>query len=121
VHELSICRSIVDIVDRHAAGREVTVVRVQVGQLRQIVPETLAYCWSLVNESTRYSGTRLEIEHVPAAVECHDCGQRTLLAEPVLRCSGCGGAQVGIVAGEEFLITSLDLEESEIDGPVPQA
>jgi len=121
MHELSICRSIVDIVDRHASGRGVRVVRLQVGQLRQIVPDSLVYCWSLVNESTKYAVTRLEVDEVPAAIECLDCGRRTVLSEPILLCSACRSSHVAIVAGEEFLITSLDLEESEIGGPVPQA
>lgn len=126
MHELSICRSIVDIVDRHASGREVAVVRVQVGQLRQIVPDTLVYCWSLINEGSRHAATRLEVESVPAAIECLDCSARTPLDEPILVCSGCGGTRIAIVSGEEFLITSLELagldrEGSEIDGPVPQA
>jgi len=121
MHELSICRSIVDIVDRHAAGRTVDIVRLQVGQLRQIVPETLVYCWSLINEDTAYAGTRLEVDQVPASIECGDCGQLTALDEPVLACSSCGCTRVTIVSGEEFLITSMDVRESEIGGPVPQA
>ena len=40
VHELSICRSLADIVERHAEGRQVTGVRVQVGHFRQVVPAT---------------------------------------------------------------------------------
>ena len=41
MHELSICRSIADIVRRHAGEGTVSTIHVQIGQLRQIVPDTL--------------------------------------------------------------------------------
>jgi hydrogenase nickel incorporation protein HypA/HybF len=112
VHELSICRSIVDIVRRHAAGRTVEIVHVRVGALRQIVPDTLVHCWSLVNDTTPLAGSRLEVESVPAAIRCARCEDTRVLTEAVFACASCGGQDVAIVAGEEFLITSLELAEA---------
>lgn len=112
MHELSICRSIADIVGRHAEGRAVSIVHVQIGQLRQIVPDTLVYCWSLVSEGTPLDGTRLEVESVPAAIRCRACDHIRVLDAPILACDACGGGDVEIVSGEEFLITSLDLADA---------
>lgn len=42
MHELAICGSIADIVKRRAADRQVAAVHLRIGQLRQIVPDTLA-------------------------------------------------------------------------------
>jgi hydrogenase nickel incorporation protein HypA/HybF len=112
LHELSICQSIVDIVNRHAAGRGVRTVHVRVGKLRQIVPDTLAYCWTMVSEQTPLAGSELRIESIPAAIRCTRCDHRQTLAEAILVCDSCGGHEVAIVAGEEFLITSLDLTEA---------
>jgi hydrogenase nickel incorporation protein HypA/HybF len=112
VHELSICSSIADIAARHAAGRRVSVINVRVGQLRQIVPDTLVYCWGLVSADTPLDGSRISVESVPARIRCRSCGQVTDVGEiPVFACGGCGGVQVEVVAGEEFLITSLELAE----------
>jgi hydrogenase nickel incorporation protein HypA/HybF len=112
VHELSICSSIVGIVRRHADGREVRAVHLQVGQLRQIVPDTLVYCWSLVNEGTPLEATVLEVESIPAAIRCKPCDHTQTLHELLLVCESCGGSDVEVVAGEEFLITTLDLAEA---------
>jgi hydrogenase nickel incorporation protein HypA/HybF len=113
VHELSICGSIVDIVKRHADGRPVDVVHLRVGQLRQIVPDTLIYCWGLVNADTELAASRLEVESIPARITCHDCGAEHEIGQfPLLVCAGCGSSHVQVVAGEEFLITSLDLAET---------
>ncbi len=112
MHELSICGSIADIVRRHAADRQVETIHVQVGQLRQIVPDTLVYCWSLVSAETGLSGSVLAVESVRARITCHACGSTTEIDEfPVLRCGTCGGADVAVVAGDEFMITSLELAE----------
>jgi len=87
VHELSICRSIADIVNRHAGDRPVQAVHLRVGALRQIVPETLVYCWSLMNESSRLAGSQLQVERVAAAIRCRSCGHSQTLDTPILACS----------------------------------
>lgn len=112
MHELSICQSIVGAVERHAAGRPVRAVHLTVGALRQIVPDTLAYCWSLVNEDTPLAGSELVVEQVPAAFRCTPCDRTQTLTEMLLVCETCGGSDLTIVAGEEFLITTLDLAEA---------
>jgi hydrogenase nickel incorporation protein HypA/HybF len=112
VHELSICKSISDIVGRHAAGRTVETVHVRIGKLRQIVPETLVYCWSLVSEGTALDGSKLEVESIPATIRCTLCEHTQVLTEAAFACASCDGRKVEIVAGEEFLITSLELAEA---------
>lgn len=112
VHELSICRSVVDIVTRHAVDREVRTVHMRIGALRQIVPATLVYCWGLMNEGTPLASSALEVESVPAAIRCRPCDRTQTISDARLVCDACGGQDVEIVAGEEFLITTLDLAES---------
>jgi hydrogenase nickel incorporation protein HypA/HybF len=109
VHELSLCRSIYRIVDRARGGRPVEVVHLQVGRLRQAVPETLEYCWRLVSDATPLAGSRLEIDHVPVVLDC-SCGARTTVQDDlVLTCASCGGSDVSLHSGEELLVTSVDL------------
>ena len=114
VHELSLCGSIANIVERHAAGRSVSVIRIQIGQLRQVVPDTLVYCWDLVSEGTSLAGSRIDVEAIPARIRCRACGQVTDVgAVPVFACGGCGGFDAKVISGEEFLITSLELAGEE--------
>ena len=116
MHELSICASIADIATRRAAGRPVSVINVRVGQLRQIVPDTLVYCWGLLCEDTSLAGSRIVVETVPARIRCRSCGHTADVGDlPVFACAGCGGIDVEVVAGEEFLITSLELAETETE------
>jgi hydrogenase nickel incorporation protein HypA/HybF len=116
VHELSLCGSIGQIAGRHAAGRPVSVIHVQIGQLRQVVPDTLVYCWELVSEGTPLAGSRIDVEAVPARVRCRACGHVGDVGDlPVFACRACGGLDTEVVSGEEFLITSLELA-GEPDG-----
>ena len=109
MHELSICSSIVGIVREHAAGREVRTVHVRIGAMRQIVADTLIYCWSLVTEDSDLDGAQLDVERIPAKIRCADCDHEQVLEELAMVCSSCSGQAVDLVEGDEFLITSLDL------------
>lgn len=109
MHELSICSSIVGIVKEHAAGREVRAVHIRIGAMRQIVPDTLVYCWSLVTEQSDLQGAELLVERVPAKIRCTGCGNEQVLESLAFVCGACADSAVDLVEGDEFLITSLDL------------
>ena len=53
MHELSLSSAIVATVEKHAAGRQVAVVTLRVGRLRQVVPETLEFYFAFVARGTR--------------------------------------------------------------------
>ncbi|MGB2810161.1 MAG: hydrogenase maturation nickel metallochaperone HypA, partial [Mycobacterium sp.] len=75
MHELSLCRAIAAVIRPHAVGRRVDVVRVQVGALRQVVPDSLAFCWTIVRDDENMADAELELEFVAAEVACRGCGQ----------------------------------------------
>ncbi|GAA0615155.1 hydrogenase maturation nickel metallochaperone HypA [Sporichthya brevicatena] len=110
MHELSLCRSIYGIVEQSAHGRGVGVIHLQVGRMRQVVPDTLKYCWDLVVQSTGLEGSVLEVESMPAVVSCRACGTETHLEDVLMvLCGQCGSTDVAVVGGEQFLLTSIDL------------
>lgn len=115
MHELSLCSAIAATVDDHATGRCVEVVRLRVGHFRQVVPDTLQFCWGVTTQNTPLDGCRLEIVHVPAVIVCRDCHGATDLDQPILRCAGCESTAVDMVSGEEFLIDSIDVGDAPRD------
>lgn len=113
MHELSLCRSIAGIATRASGGRTVRSIELDVGYFRQVVPETLAYCWGVVTPGTPLEGSELAINHIPVVVECHVCGASTTIgALPILVCP-CGSYDVTMVRGDEFLVRSLEVEEAK--------
>lgn len=112
MHELSICGSIADIALRRAGERRVARIHLRIGQLRQVVPDTLSYCWQLVSADSELDGSVLDVETVQARIACRDCGRVGELGElPVFVCGNCHGVAVSVVAGEEFVLTALDVVE----------
>src|SRR4051812_4050870 len=103
MRELSLCGAIAEIVSRRAGDRRVEVVHLQIGQLRQVVPDALTFCWSMLTENTDLDGSTLDVDRVPAVLICHACGTRNGLPDPpVFACATCAGLDVAVEAGEEF-------------------
>ncbi|MGF7236209.1 MAG: hydrogenase maturation nickel metallochaperone HypA [Frankia sp.] len=112
MHELSLCGAIADIAVRRSGGRGIAVVHVQVGQLRQVVPDTLVFCWSMVTADTGLDGSALEIEPVAARLRCGACGgESSLGGSVVFACRSCGSADVEVLSGDELYVTALELAE----------
>ncbi|HEV7192156.1 MAG TPA: hydrogenase maturation nickel metallochaperone HypA [Jatrophihabitantaceae bacterium] len=110
MHELALCGAIADIVARRAGERPVTAVHVRIGELRQVVPDTLSFCWTMVTQDTDLDGARLEVDRVTALLRCRDCGAEHPMPDAIsFACAGCGSLAVDVVRGEEFDITALEL------------
>lgn len=112
VHELALCGSIYEVVDRARDGRAVETVELTVGQLRQVVPETLAACWEVVTTDTPLAGSVLQIDHVPVTIWCSACGSTSTLGEVLfVACAACGSPAVRVMTGEEFLVAALEVAD----------
>lgn len=110
VHELSLCQAIAGVVKSHAAGRHVDLVRVRIGALRQVVPESLSFCWTLVRDAEDMPDAELHIEHVAAQVRCRACDGRSDVTSPwSIWCPLCESSDVEVLRGSEFLVTSLEV------------
>jgi hydrogenase nickel incorporation protein HypA/HybF len=114
MHELSISGAIVETAVKHANGRQVALVSLTVGALRQVVPESLDFYFGIVARGTLCEGARLEQTLVPARARCPGCGNEWEL-EGLLqfRCPACGDAPAEIVRGNELEVESIELEEEE--------
>ncbi|MDQ6616227.1 MAG: hydrogenase maturation nickel metallochaperone HypA [Actinomycetota bacterium] len=111
MHELSIAEAIARKVRQRAAGRPVSAVAIRVGHFRQVVPDSLEFCWTMITQATGLEGCRLEIEQVPATARCAACDAITTLEIPILRCRSCGGSNVTLLTGRELIVVSLEILE----------
>lgn len=121
MHEFSIARSMLGIAERTArehGGRRVETIRIRVGILRAVVPETLAFALEVLGRGTLAEGAAVQIEEVSARAACPACGGRFELDEFTLQCPRCGGLGLRVEGGEELRLESIDVR----DGPdTPQA
>ena len=114
MHELSIADAIVAIACEQARGRRVRSIEVKVGGLRQVVPDALEFAFQLVAEGTSTEGATLEVEHVAPRVRCARCVVESVVASFPLACAECGSFDVDVVAGDELLVDSLELEDEPV-------
>jgi hydrogenase nickel incorporation protein HypA/HybF len=111
MHELSIADAIVRIACTHAGERQIETVEIKVGHLRQVVPDSLAFAFTLVAEGTVAEGAELVMEVVPAAGVCRACGEESELPGFPLACARCGDLDIELVRGEELLVDTLTMVE----------
>ncbi|WP_122820326.1 hydrogenase maturation nickel metallochaperone HypA [Varibaculum vaginae] len=110
MHEVALSRQLARIVSRHAAGREVLEVELEVGHLRQVVPEALQFAWSAVRKNTLSGPAQLNITQIPAVIACRNCGARTQMGEVLdFCCAKCSSREVTTVSGEEFRVVSIEV------------
>jgi hydrogenase nickel incorporation protein HypA/HybF len=113
VHELSLSSAIVATAAKHAEGRRVSLVSLRVGELRQVVPDTLEFYFAFVARGTVCEGARLEQEVVEARLRCNPCAREWAIDVPAFRCPTCGGSDVEVASGNEFEVESIEVEEAE--------
>ena len=113
MHELSVASAIVATAERHANGNRVTAVHVRVGRLRQVVPDSLRFCFGMVARESVCEGAVLELEIIPAVLRCKACEHEWEIEEPPFWCPECAGGDVAPVRGEELEVESIEIEEKE--------
>jgi hydrogenase nickel incorporation protein HypA/HybF len=116
VHELSVAQSLLDLVAESVPTQrhlDVRVVRVKVGGLSGVIPESLEFCFDALTTDTPLSRARMEIERVPIRLSCASCQDSFETESPRFRCPGCGSSGVQMVAGSELDLTEVELD----DGP----
>jgi hydrogenase nickel incorporation protein HypA/HybF len=111
MHELAISSAVLESVLRHAAGRRVSEVKLRVGYLRQVVPDSLEFYWGIVTRDSVCEGSVLELEQIAARLACTACAREWEIELPVFRCPTCGGADVRVAAGDELEVESIEVEE----------
>jgi hydrogenase nickel incorporation protein HypA/HybF len=111
MHELSITRNIVAIVDEAARGRRVRRVTLQIGRLSGVMPGAVAFCFDIVAQGTSLAGARLDIEEIDGRAVCAACGGEFALPQLGMPCP-CGSRQVTPTQGEELKIRTMEIEEA---------
>jgi hydrogenase nickel incorporation protein HypA/HybF len=92
-------------------GARVLAVHVRVGKLRQVVPETLQFCYEAATRDTALAGSRLVIEAVPATARCRECRAEFAVEENWFECPRCQTVGAELLTGQELDLTSIELEE----------
>jgi hydrogenase nickel incorporation protein HypA/HybF len=115
MHELAVTENILEIALRHAeqaGAARIANIYLVVGELSTIVDDSVQFYWDIISEGTKAEGALLHFKRIPAEMRCRQCGHGYLLAGNLV-CPQCDSADVQVVAGSEFFLESLEIEEGE--------
>jgi len=116
MHELSIASSVVSAVEQARAEQSlgsVALVRLRVGRMSGVLPESLRFCWGQATEHTGLAGAELDIEVTEPQLRCAKCGAATAFESALDRCPACGARGLEIEGGMDLMIESIEIREEE--------
>lgn len=114
MHELSICQSMIRIVDKAMEGHPgATLERiyVDVGRGSTIEPFLLKEAFAIATAGGEYEGSELVVNEIPLIGRCLSCEKSFEYRELALGCPECGSAKIKIESGLELTVKELEIDE----------
>lgn len=109
---MSIAQGVIDIVLQHATGK-VKTIRVRIGRMTEILPDSLRFCFEAIREDTVGRDAELVIEEVPVRCSCLKCNSEFELQRFIMICPNCSATELEILSGNELEV--VELEEEPLD------
>jgi len=108
VHELGLCSSIVDAIERRAGERPVAQVRVRVGRLHHVHADAFEFSFAVAAQGTVAEGAEAELVLLPVSAYCSSCRATWEGDEMPLACPACGAVDIALVGGDELVLESIE-------------
>lgn len=113
MHELSLCRSILDIVNEHITGKKCTSVKrisLEIGQLAAVDKSALRFGFEAISKGTIAERATLDIIEVEGEALCDTCQKTVKLKHYYDACQTCGHFSLTITQGEELRVKFMEIE-----------
>jgi hydrogenase nickel incorporation protein HypA/HybF len=108
MHELGLCSSIVDAIERRAGERPVARVRVHVGRLHHVHPEAFDQSFAVAAMGPVAEDAAAELLLLPVRAQCGQCGEAWDGDEIPVACPACGSIEVELVGGDELVLELIE-------------
>lgn len=119
MHEMSIAQDIMNIVQQNLppdSGGKVRGVKLKIGELSGVVPQSLEFCFNILAQTFSFTEAKLIIEQVPVKAHCLNCGVTFIEPNFMFHCPHCHDSHVDILAGRELQVVEFELaDEKEKD------
>lgn len=108
MHEMSITQSVVDTIAERMADAKVTGVRMEIGKLSGLIPDSVRFCFDVASAGTTLEGAWLDIVEPPGRAQCRDCDTEFEPDGWIMLCS-CGSANLVVLGGRQLRIASVEV------------
>jgi hydrogenase nickel insertion protein HypA len=115
MHEFSIIEQVLKTVEYVAAQNnlsKVTKIILQIGKLRQVMPDFLQFAFQAASADTIAKGATLEVKIIPIKIECLKCHHTFSPERHAYFCTQCSSHHIKVLKGKEILIESLEGDSS---------
>ncbi len=112
MHEISLCKSVLEIIKDEAAQKgftRVLKIRLEIGKLSCAEPEAIRFSFQAVANGTLAEGAALEIRHPPGQAWCAVCCETVSIPQRYAPCPKCGGYEIQMTSGDQLRIVELDV------------
>ena len=113
MHELSLCQSAVEIIQRQAEQHDVkrvTAVWLEIGALSCVEESAVRFSFEIVCHGTVAQGYDLHIVYKPAQAWCWDCSQVVEIHQHDAQCPLCHGERLRVDTGDSLIVKSIEVE-----------
>jgi hydrogenase nickel incorporation protein HypA/HybF len=113
MHEFSVCLALLDEVDRVARTADATAVRsivLRIGPLSGVEPDLLTRAFDVARRGTVAETAVLVVDVIRVRVRCTECGSESETAPNRLLCSRCGGYRTRVIAGDELVLSAVEMD-----------
>jgi hydrogenase nickel incorporation protein HypA/HybF len=114
MHELGIAQNILEIVRQSVPEEQAAAVRwvrIRVGQLSGVVPDSLEFCFGVVAGETKMQRAGLAIEQVPTVSRCRDCKHQFQIEDLAFLCPACKSTNLELISGKELEVVEIELAD----------
>ncbi len=112
MHEVSLMHDTLLLAEERAKAahaERIHCLRLRVGALSGVVPESLEFAFELLAKGTLAEGATLAVERVPIVCFCPTCDREFPAADLYCECPGCQQPSVDVRQGRELELTSLEV------------
>lgn len=112
MHELSLCKRIIEIIEETLAslpGKKVKRIALEIGELVGIDQDTLLFSFDVVTQGTVVQGALVDVITVPGRAKCEVCQQITHLHRYGDNCKTCGNSLLTVLDGNELRVKSMEV------------
>jgi hydrogenase nickel incorporation protein HypA/HybF len=112
MHELSIIQNIITILENEAQKHRLKNINkfvLQIGKLRQIIPEFLQFAFSVAAKNTIAEKAIMVIEEIPIEASCQICQHKFSIENNNYLCPICKNNS-NILSGNEIILTTMEGE-----------
>lgn len=112
MHEMSICESLLELIEEEGRNQGFSRVRqvcLALGALGHVEPDAVRFCFDVVTRGSMAEGAALKLTVVPGEGWCDRCHTTVPLTERYAPCPACGN-HVRLTAGDDLRLAELEVD-----------